>query len=53
MEADRSMSSHSDFNVRHISSWMSTEAPKSSSLEKVEAMSLLEEAVDATDGVTG
>lgn len=56
VEADRSISSHSDFIVRHISSWMSTEAPKSSSLGKEEeAMSLLVEAaaVDAAEGVTG
>lgn len=52
-EADRSISSHSDFIVRHISSWMSTEAPKSSSLGKEVMVSLLEEALDAAEGVTG
>lgn len=49
MEEDLSRASHSSFRVRHISSWMSTEAPKSSSEGKVEVASL----VDAAEGVTG
>ena len=52
MEEDLSRASHSSFRVRHISSWMSTEAPKSSSEGKVVVASL-EEAVDAAEGVTG
>ena len=53
MEADRSISSHSALIVRHISSWISTEAPKSSSLGKTAVLSLLEVAVGAAEGVTG
>lgn len=53
MEDDRSISSHSALIVRHISSWMSTDAPKSSSLGKEVLVSLVEEAVDPTEGVTG
>ena len=49
MEEDLSRASHSSFRVRHISSWMSTEAPKSSSEGKVVVASL----VDAAEGVIG
>ena len=51
MEEDLSRVSHSSFRVRHISSWMSTEAPKSSSEGKV--VVVVASLVDAAEGVIG